>query len=361
MLLPSLRAPEGTSLLKLMVQSLKIAAILVLAAVIVVTTQRTLARYLEESNANVGQPVTFVVEPDESVDSIAARLHEEGLIRSPTYFKLRVRLSNADTRIQAGRFVLYTGMSVNQIIQTLTTSEPIEVVQVRFQEGWRLEQYAEQLVAVGLISSPEEFINAAQGESWRAAYDFLRDLPPGASLEGYLFPDTYEFRVDTTPEEIIRTMLDNFDRRVPPELRARAAERGLNLHQVLTIASIVEREAVIPEERPIIASVFYNRLRQNMPLQADPTIQYFVGQPGNWWPEITQEDIQRQHVYNTYQHTGYPPGPICNPGLASIEAAINPADTNYLYFVTRGDGSGGHVFAVTYEEHLRNINEQHGG
>jgi len=348
-------------LLKLMVQSLKIAAILVLAAVIVVTTQRTLARYLEESNANVGQPVTFVVEPDESVDSIAARLQEEGLIRSPTYFKLRMRLSNADTKIQAGRFVLYTGMSVNQIIQTLTTSEPIEVVQVRFQEGWRLEEYAEHLVEIGLISSPEEFIDAAQGESWRTTYDFLRDLPPGASLEGYLFPDTYEFRADATPEDIVRTMLDTFGRRVTPELRARAAERGLTLHQVLTIASIVEREAVIPEERPIIASVFYNRLSQNMPLQADPTVQYVVGQAGNWWPQITPQDIEQRSLYNTYQNTGYPPGPICNPSLASIEAAVNPADTDYLYFVVKGDGSGGHVFAVTYEEHLRNINEQHGG
>ncbi len=348
-------------MLKLMVQSLKIGAILVLAAVIVVTTQRTLARYLAAANADVGQPVTFVVEPDESVDSIAARLHEQGLIRSTTYFKLRMRLSNADTRIQTGRFVLYTGMSVNQIIQTLTSSEPIEVVRVRFQEGWRLEEYAEQLVQAGLISSPEEFIDAAQGEAWRTTYDFLRDLPPGASLEGYLFPDTYEFRVDATPKEIIRTMLDNFDRRVSPALRARAAERGLNFHQVLTIASIVEREAAIPEERPIIASVFYNRLGQNMPLQADPTVQYMLGQPGRWWPALTPDDLLRPGLYNTYQHPGVPPGPICNPSLASIEAALEPAETNYLYFVVKGDGSGGHVFAATYEEHLRNINEQHGG
>mgnify|MGYP003924931757 CR=1 FL=1 len=344
-----------------MVQSIKIAAVLVLAAVVVVSTQRTLAHYLATANADAGRPVVFVVEPDESVDSIAARLEEAGLIRSPTYFKLRIRLSNADTKIQTGRFVLYTGMSVNQIVQALTSAEPVEVVQVRFQEGWRLEEYAERLVGAGLIDSPGQFIEAARGEAWRNSYDFLRDLPPGASLEGYLFPDTYEFRADATPEDIVRTLLDNFGRRVPPELRGLAADRGLTFHQVLAIASIVEREAAIPEERPVIASVFYNRLRQNMPLQADPTVQYLLGQPGNWWPRLVPEDLLRQGAYNTYQHPGVPPGPICNPGLAAIEAALRPAETDYLYFVVKGDGSGGHVFSATYEEHLRNISEQHGG
>jgi UPF0755 protein len=130
---------------------------------------------------------------------------------------------------------------------------------------------------------------------------------------------------------------------------------GITLHQVITIASIVEREAVLPEERPIIASVYYNRLREGMPLQADPTVQYELGESGNWWPELTPEDIQQNGRYNTYLNPDLPPGPICNPSLASIEAALRPAQTDYLFFVARGDGS--HAFATTAEEHQRNVDE----
>jgi UPF0755 protein len=186
---------------------------------------------------------------------------------------------------------------------------------------------------------------------------------PNQPVEGFLFPDTYEFRADATPEEIVQALLENFERRVPPETRARAEQLGRPFYQVLIVASIVEREAAVPEERPVIASVFYNRLRENMPLQADPTVQYALGSPGNWWPSLdTVPDLAAVvSPYNTYRNAGLPPGPICNPGLAAIQAALSPAQTDYLYFVTRGDGSGAHVFARTYEEHVRNIREQHGG
>jgi len=155
-------------------------------------------------------------------------------------------------------------------------------------------------------------------------------------------------------------MLQDYGTRVPTAEQAKAQALGLNLYQVMTIASIVEREAAVPEERPIIASVYYNRIKQNMPLQADPTVQYAIGKGGDWWPEITPDDLNVQNPYNTYQSPGLPPGPICNPSLASIEAALNPAQTDYLYFVAKGDGSGQHLFAKTYEEQQQNIQKVSG-
>jgi UPF0755 protein len=341
-----------------MIQSLKVAAIVVLTLAILFTAQRALFHYLDTAGASDGQPVTFVVNDSESVSSVADRLEQEGLIRSGTYFKLKMRLSNADSKLKAGRFTLHEGMSVDQVIEALTTSEAVQTVTIRFQEGWRTEQYAEALVQAGLIQTTDQFMTAVQDGTWN--FDFLASRPSETSLEGFLFPDTYQFRADAAPEDIINTMLQDFQTRVPAAEQAKAQAMGLNLYQVMTIASIVEREAAVPEERPIIASVYYNRIKQTMPLQADPTVQYAIGKSGDWWPEITPNDLNVQNPYNTYQSPGLPPGPICNPSLASIEAALNPATTGYLYFVAKGDGSGQHLFAKTYEEQQQNIQKVNG-
>ena len=345
-------------MLRLMIQSLKVAAIVVLSLAIIFVSQRAMFHYLDSASASSGQQVTFVVAESESVSSVATRLQDAGLIRSSTDFKLKMRLSNADSKLKAGRFTLEEGMSVNQIINALTTSDNVQVVNIRFQEGWRTEQYAEQLVQDGLITTTDQFTQAIQNGDWN--YDFLASRPSTTSLEGFLFPDTYQFRADATPDDIINTLLQDYGKRVPQSEQAKAQDLGLNLYQVMIVASIVEREAVLPEERPIIASVYYNRLKQNMPLQADPTVQYALGKTGDWWPQITPNDLNVQSPYNTYQTPSLPPGPICNPSLASIQAALNPAQTDYLYFVAKGDGSGSHVFAKTYDEQLQNI-QKYGG
>ncbi len=347
-------------MLRFMIQTLKVSAILVLAVAIVFTSQRALSHYLDQaSSERDSEPVEFIVHPDEPVENVADRLEEHGLIRAGWYFELRMRLGSADTQLQAGQYQLHPGMAVSEIIDEMTTSGRVGTVNVRFQEGWRTEQYAEHLVDVGLIDTADEFMNAVTEKQWD--YDFLATRPADAELEGYLFPDTYEFRADATPEEIVETLLDTFDARVTPELRELADERGYHLHNIITVASIIEREAVIADERPTIASVFYNRLDQTMPLQADPTVQYVVGEPGNWWPQIGQEDINRMSPHNTYQRPGIPPWPICNPSLASIEAAFDPENTDYLYFVATGDGSGAHRFAETYDEHQENIERARAG
>ncbi len=346
-------------MLRLMIQTLKVAAIVVLSLAIIFISQRALFHYLNTASASSGQPVTFVVAENESVNSVASRLQDAGLIRSGTYFKIKMRLSNADSKLKAGRFTLEKGMSVNQIINALTTASNVQVINVRFQEGWRTEQFAEQLVQDGLIQTTDQFTQAIQNGTWN--YDFLASRPNTTSLDGFLFPDTYQFRADATPDDIINTMLQNYEKRVPTSEQAKAQALGLNLYQVMIVASIVEREAVVPEERPIIASVYYNRLKKNMPLQADPTVQYAIGKSGDWWPQVKPSDLTVQSPYNTYQNPGLPPGPICNPSLASIQAALNPAKTDYLYFVAKGDGSGEHVFAKTYDEQLQNIKKYGGG
>ncbi len=334
-----------------------IASIAILAISIIFVTQRILTHYLNSAQSEEGREVAFVIEQEESVNSIATRLHDTGLIRSPSYFRFLVGFSGDDKDIVAGEHTLDTGMTTSKIIDTITSENAasIEEVTVQFIEGWRTEQYAEALIEAGLISSVDEFMDATKLARWNNEFDFLHTRPSGVGLEGYLFPDTYIFRIDSTPEDIISILLQTFDDRVPLSLRSDAAALGLTMHQTITLASIIEREAAIEDERPVISSVYTNRILASMPLQADPTVQYELGGNGDWWPVLTPEDLRRDGRYNTYLNPNLPPGPICNPGLASIEAAFDPADTDFLYFVATGDGS--HAFATTFEEHERNVSQ----
>lgn len=338
-----------------------IGSVFLLAAAIVVVTTLIVSHFLNSARDETPRTVELVIEPNESVDSIAQRLHAAGLIRSPGYFKLRVRLTDVGSDIIAGRYRLDTGMTTAEIIRTITSEDAALApeVLVRFIEGWRTEQFAEELVRAGLLTSTDAFMQAVEDPRWNDRFAFLHTRPSSVALEGYLFPDSYNFREDATPDDIIETLLLTFEQRAAPDLRAQSAALGLSIHQIMVIASIVEREAALPEERPIIASVYYNRLTAGMPLQADPTVQYALGVPGDWWPEITGADIQHDSRYNTYLNTGLPPGPICNPGLASIQAALYPAQTDYLYFVATGDGS--HAFARTYQEHQANVQKYQQG
>jgi UPF0755 protein len=338
-------------------QIVVIGSVIVLAITIIFVTQLIVFRALDRAESDTGQSVYFVVQPDESVNSIANRLEDAGLIRSPGYFRFRVRLSGLGDNIIAGRYRLDSGMSTSEIVHLLTSKDAAlaQEVQVQFIEGWRTEQFAQALVDAGVIDSVDAFMAATQDPKWNDDFSFLHTRPSGVALEGYLFPDTYNFRVDSTPDDVIETLLTTFENRVTPTMVADADRLGMTLHQVITIASIVEREAQLPEERPIIASVYYNRIAVGMPLQADPTVQYQIGTADNWWPQLTPDDLQQNGRYNTYLNPDLPPGPICNPSLASIEAALQPAQTDYLFFVAKGDGS--HAFARTAEEHQRNVDQ----
>jgi UPF0755 protein len=299
--------------------------------------------------------VRFSINPGETAATIAQRLQREDLIRDAQLFLYLARYRGVDAHLEAGEYELRANMTMDEIVDTLQHGRLREVM-VTIPEGKRAEEVAELLEGQGLVDSGA-FL--ALVESGGSAYDFLYDRPDGAatSLEGFLFPETYRVPADYDAAQILDVMLSTFGERFSPEMREMAAEKGLTIHEAVTLASIVEREAVIPEERPTIASVYLNRLEQGMYLQSDPTVQYALGyqeDTDQWWkiPMSLEEDVQVDSPYNTYLYPGLPPGPVCNPGLASLQAVLEPAETTYLFFFSRFDGS--HAFAETYEEHLQN-------
>jgi UPF0755 protein len=304
--------------------------------------------------------VPFTLEEGQSAGDVGKELEELGVIRSARQFELLASLMGIHRRLSAGDFLLLTNSSTLSILNQLTVQDLVPVLKVTFPEGIRFEEMAVRAEEAG-FGPREEFI-AAVGRA-RLPAGLAETLPAGASLQGYLFPDTYILPAGSTMDDLVALMIETMDERFTPALRAAALANGLNPHQALTLASVVEREAVIPEERPLIAGVFYNRLAENDRLGADPTVQYAVAldpksvaQFGWWKKELTILDLENPSPYNTRLFPGLPPGPITNPGLASIEAVANPAKTDYYYFVAdavKGDGS--HVFAVTFAEHERNI------
>jgi len=307
---------------------------------------------IERPASDDDTPVTFVVQPGETAGEIASRLAELGLVTDAELFRLFMRYHGVDANLEAGEYTLRPNMTMAEIAEALQQAR-LEEVEVTIPEGWRSEEIADMLERENIMDG-DEFLRMVREGTFD--YDFLADRPSGATLEGYLFPDTYRIPAQARPQDLIQRMLDNFGRQFTPQMRQDAAAQGLTVFQVVVLASIVEREAVIPEERPIIASVYLNRLEKGMYLQADPTVQYAKGydpNTGKWWNPMQIEEADTvDSPYNTFQHPGLPPGPICNPGLGALQAVVYPADTNYLFFFSKGDGS--HAFAETYEEHLRN-------
>jgi UPF0755 protein len=307
-----------------------------------------------------GATVLITIVEGESVQDIGEKLEDEDIISSALLFRVMVALEGYEETLKAGDYEFEKGMATVAVVERLRQGITAPLV-VTIREGVRAEEIADLMEDEGVMSG-EQFLEAING-----SYDFivLRSKPDGQDLNGYLFPETYFFGRAQTPEEIVRQILATFEERFNEELRQEAANLGLSVYSVLKIASIVEREAVVPEERPIIASVFLRRLRLGIPLEADPTVQYAlandpvnVGRYGYWKQNLTTQDLEIDSPYNTYRIVGLPPGPIANPGLDSILAVIRPEQTNYLYFVAKPDGS--HAFAETLEEHLQNIQEYRG-
>ena len=337
--------------------------------------------YLRTNQAEVDKPasvddrpVRFEVAPGTPARTIGQNLEQAGLIRDATLFEAFVRVNGLDSRLAAGTFSLAPSMTLREVVEALTRAQAA-AVSITIREGWRVEQAAEYLSREGLLGLAEGMRYRDQAVTGDltgldlSRYLFLQDRPAGASLEGYLFPDTYLIpAVAPTALDVLARQLDTFSQRVVP-IYVEALTAGatpLSLHQVLTLAAIVEREAVVPEERPAIAGVYLNRLATGMKLDADPTVQYAMGyQPAadQWWktPVFLEEYSSVDSPYNTYLYTGLPPGPIAAPGLSSIRAVLYPEMHDYLYFVALPDGSGRHVFATTFAEHEENVRRYLGG
>jgi len=307
---------------------------------------------LKVSGTGSGQPAPFVIDEGESATSIASRLESEGLIRSSRAFLTYLIYSGQDTSIQAGQYQLQPGLNALEMAQKLQDATPEEVI-FQILPGWRLEEVAAALPTSGVEITPEKFMRLANSPKRTWLPEGMPDLD---TLEGYLFPDVYTFKRDVSSQDFFTEILKRFEDQITPEMWDAFEAQGLTLHEAVILASIVQREAVIPEEQPMIASVFFNRLKVGMKLESDPTVQYALGfdeVEETWWKNpLYLNDLKQISPYNTYMNGGFPPAPICSPGYSALRSVAFPAETPYYYFRADCDGSGKHNFSITFEEHL---------
>lgn len=302
-----------------------------------------------QSPGPAGQAERFRIPPGASFSEVMDTLEAHGLIGSRTIFKWQAQLAGADRAVQAGTYDATRGMAAAELLELLAEGRE---TQMRF-------TVPEGLTIADVADLAQQSLGVAADSILAAAHDTsLGDslLSRDGSVEGFLYPDTYLLPEGVKAAEVVQRMVAEFGQRWKPEWNARRAELGMSLRDVVTLASIVEGEARVDEERPVIAGVYHNRLRIGMALQADPTVQYAIQlATGERKKRLFEKDYRTESPYNTYLHPGLPPGPVNSPGSASIEATLYPADVPYLYFVARPDGR--HVFSASYREHLRAIRE----
>ena len=294
------------------------------------------------------------IQPDENVQQMCAALEQTNMVVSGDLTCTYLAYSGKDRKIQPGNYTVPAGLnaiSVADLVSDVTKRDK----QFILYAGWRMEEVAEMVDNLGLSFNSSDFLKFVTAPT--EVYREQMQIPQGKSLEGYLFPGSYSMKPDITLEEFIAELLVRFKTTILTEEFNRDLQAsGLSLHQAVTMASIIQRETLAEEEMPTIASVFYNRLAIDMFLQTDPTVQYALGydaQTGTWWKSmLTYTDLEANSPYNTYRNPGLPPGPISNPGLAALKAAVAPGETEFLFFRAKCDGSMTHNFSNTYEEHL---------
>jgi UPF0755 protein len=290
---------------------------------------------------------TFLISRGETAGSIAGRLESEGFIRSAIAFSYVLYDTGRETALQSGTYTISAALTPRELARVFEKA-PGEQAVLRIIEGWRLSETAAAVNKVFPAISPDDFMKAAiVGERHNTV---LTGLAPETSLEGFLFPDTYFFKPTATSTQIIDALLDQFEVRVGQTLRQAAVDRKTTIYDIVKLGSIVEREARDRQESATIAGVYSNRLEIGMKLDADPTIQYALGD----WRELSLADLEIDSPYNTYRVAGLPPTPICSPGEAALVGAAKPAQVPYFYFVAKNDGTGDHAFAKTAEEHEAN-------
>ncbi len=315
--------------------------------------------------AAAAQEIEFTIPAGTSSAEIANILEENGLIRNALIFSAYLKYKNIGTGFQAGTYAMTPGTDIQDIIARLNAGDTVkeETIRVTIPEGYTVRQAIAALVEAGfseeslleVLNDPAQFaVDSSGDQPMRAA-----QIPNGDQyrfpMEGYLFPETYEFPKDVTAYDALKRIAQELDKKLstlPEGWEAQLEKNGVTFHELLTIASLVEREVVADAERALVAGVIYNRLEAKMPLQIDATVQYLFDEQKE---RLLEKDLQVESPYNTYLNAGLPPGPIASPGLASIEAALYPEASEYLFYVTKKDGTGEHYFGKTYEEHLQNI------
>lgn len=298
---------------------------------------------IERSDRDAGENIYMVVKPGTTASEISDRLMQLGVIDSRLRFWWLMKLQGDAGKFKTGTYAFTPHMDEQAVLDKLVAGDTT-VVKFTIPEGFGIKEIAKRLADEGLVDE-QEFLAEAKDF---APYDYMKKRPNVRyAAEGYLFPDTYVIHSDVSAEGIMKMMAEDFDTRLTPALRQQAAAKGLSIHDLITLASLVEKEARYDEDRPIIAQVFFKRLQMGMPLQSDTTLQYLMAGPKE---DVSIEDTKIDSPYNTYQHEGLPPGPIASPGMKSILAVLNPANTDYLYFVA--DRQGHNHYSQTYDEHL---------
>lgn len=312
-------------------------------------------RALTQPQSLIGAEQRFAISEGESVSMICIRLEKAGLIPDAELMRMYLIYTGLDRVLKSGQFSLSPVMSPVQIAAALLDASLKDAV-ITILPGWRIEEVAANVAVSGLAVTADQFVTAAYSPS--PAHLGILPVSEGSSLEGFLFPGTYVLPRDSSLDDLLVMILTSFSQQVDTTLLDGFERQGLSLTDAVNLASIVEREAVVAEEKPLIASVFMNRLTIGMRLETDPTVQYALGfnqETGSWWKSpLYIADLAIASPYNTYQNHGLPPGPISNPDLGSLRAVAFPAETPYYFFRAACDGSGRHNFAITFEEHLNN-------
>ncbi|MFV0635962.1 endolytic transglycosylase MltG [Mitsuokella sp. WILCCON 0060] len=297
---------------------------------------------MQRSDRDAQENIYMTVKPGTTASEISDRLTKLGVIDSKFRFWWLMKLQGDASKFKTGTYAFKAHMDEQDVLNKLVSGDTT-IVKFTIPEGFGVKEIAKRLADEGLVDE-NEFLEKAKNY---APYSYMKKGPNVRyAAEGYLFPDTYEIQSDVTPELIMKMMSQDFDNRLTPEMRQQAAAMGLSIHDLVTLASLVEKEARYDEDRPIIAQVFLKRLQIGMPLQSDTTLQYLMNAPKE---DVSLADTKIDSPYNTYQHQGLPPGPIASPGMKAINAVLHPAATDYLYFVA--DRQGHNHYSATYEEH----------
>lgn len=345
------RTQQRTSPVPALVGGVIIAIILIVVCFVVVPTVHDAIFGAQAETVAAGQEVQLNIPEGSSGDDIAQILAQNHIIDNPKAYYAAVEAADAAMSIKPGDYILTTGQDPASVVTQLVEGPNVEGITLTIQEGLTVAQTAAR-VEETLGIPADEFIAQAKASNYVADYPFLEGAYDD-SLEGYLYPKTYSFSEQPTADQVIRTLLDQFQTETA-SLGLDNAPTGLSAHDIVTMASLIERETAVADERPLVASVMYNRLAIDMPLQIDAAIVYARG--GGSDP-VTYDDLEIDSPYNIYQNLGLTPGPICSPSVSSIEAALNPSDTDYLYYVASPDGDGTHRFSSDYEQFERDSQE----
>jgi UPF0755 protein len=291
-----------------------------------------------------GAEKVFTISRGEGVNEISDKLYKAGLIKLKLYFETYVWQKKIEGRLQAGEYMLNSKMNIKEITDILAGGKSLsKETSITIIEGWRASEIDAYLKEKGLVKG-DEFIGAVKN------YEFLNELPRGATLEGFLFPDTYRIFKDAGAEDIVKKMLDNFDEKLTGEMREEIKRQRRSIYEVIIMASLIEKEVRSPDDMKIVSGIFWDRIKNGQALQSDASLSYFLNDK---IAAHGSEDLETDTPYNTYKYRGLPPTPICNPGLNAIKAAIYPKYTDYNYFLNRPD-TGETIFSISYSEHLKN-------